>query len=289
MRTVALICLLLCGVALVTSTSDLRKHRARGDPPVGQFRAAGPTDCRSPCPGLNTLANHGHLPRDGKNITKEQLVKAAIDVLGANSLLGGVLISSLHKKFAVPGTNRMSLCTVTTNIHTADLPAGGAGVEHSASMSRVDRPKSDFSHGTDSTQVKPDPQHAQILFGSSKDKKTITMKDFAEAKKKIWDKSYLADPKLRTDPKHAEEVMIGALEGCLLMGLLGGNSNTGLTNRISLEYAKSFLLQETFPAGWKKNSNWGGWGFSNLLACMLHQGVSMGMTELRAAVNQWVS
>jgi hypothetical protein len=26
---------------------------------------------RSPCPMLNTLANHGYLPRDGKNITKE--------------------------------------------------------------------------------------------------------------------------------------------------------------------------------------------------------------------------
>ncbi|KAL7933041.1 Chloroperoxidase [Trichoderma chlorosporum] len=29
---------------------------------------AGPTDSRSPCPGLNALANHGWLPRNGKSI-----------------------------------------------------------------------------------------------------------------------------------------------------------------------------------------------------------------------------
>lgn len=31
---------------------------------------------RGPCPGLNTLANHGLLPRSGKNITQADLVTA---------------------------------------------------------------------------------------------------------------------------------------------------------------------------------------------------------------------
>jgi len=29
------------------------------------FQAPGPDDSRGPCPGLNLLANHGYLPRDG--------------------------------------------------------------------------------------------------------------------------------------------------------------------------------------------------------------------------------
>lgn len=29
------------------------------------FQAPGPTDQRGPCPGLNTLANHGYIPRTG--------------------------------------------------------------------------------------------------------------------------------------------------------------------------------------------------------------------------------
>lgn len=31
------------------------------------WRAPGPGDLRSPCPALNALANHGLLPRDGRN------------------------------------------------------------------------------------------------------------------------------------------------------------------------------------------------------------------------------
>ncbi|KAM0261049.1 hypothetical protein ACHAQJ_002488 [Trichoderma viride] len=38
--------------------------------PIGghEWLPAGPRDSRSPCPGLNVLANHGWLPRSGKNI-----------------------------------------------------------------------------------------------------------------------------------------------------------------------------------------------------------------------------
>ncbi|KAK4188448.1 Chloroperoxidase [Podospora australis] len=37
-------------------------------PPGHEYRPPGPHDSRSPCPGLNSLANHGFLPRSGKNI-----------------------------------------------------------------------------------------------------------------------------------------------------------------------------------------------------------------------------
>ncbi|KAJ3740778.1 Chloroperoxidase [Lentinula detonsa] len=36
-----------------------------------QWQAPSPTDSRGPCPGLNTLANHGFLPRNGSNIIRE--------------------------------------------------------------------------------------------------------------------------------------------------------------------------------------------------------------------------
>ncbi|KAI7771398.1 hypothetical protein LZL87_010838 [Fusarium oxysporum] len=47
------------------------------DPKDHEFRAAGPYDSRSPCPGLNALANHGYLPRDGANINYEMINHAA--------------------------------------------------------------------------------------------------------------------------------------------------------------------------------------------------------------------
>ncbi|KAF5353616.1 hypothetical protein D9758_013767 [Tetrapyrgos nigripes] len=43
------------------------------------FQAPGPNDARGPCPGLNTLANHGYLPRDGKNITIPIVLQAVLD------------------------------------------------------------------------------------------------------------------------------------------------------------------------------------------------------------------
>jgi hypothetical protein len=37
-----------------------------------------PGSVRSPCPGLNSLANHGFLPRSGKNISIPVLVKGCL-------------------------------------------------------------------------------------------------------------------------------------------------------------------------------------------------------------------
>ncbi|KAJ0118133.1 chloroperoxidase-like protein [Diaporthe amygdali] len=39
------------------------------------------SDSRSPCPGLNALANQGYIPRDGRNIDPAQLKEAMIEVM----------------------------------------------------------------------------------------------------------------------------------------------------------------------------------------------------------------
>ncbi|KAJ6554402.1 Cloroperoxidase [Mycena capillaripes] len=44
-----------------------------------QWIAPKDTDVRSPCPGLNSLANHGFLPRDGKNISIPMILNAAAE------------------------------------------------------------------------------------------------------------------------------------------------------------------------------------------------------------------
>ncbi|KAJ2911500.1 heme-thiolate peroxidase, partial [Candolleomyces efflorescens] len=44
------------------------------------FRSPGPHDIRGPCPGLNTLANHGYLPHDGV-ATPSQIVEAVQEAL----------------------------------------------------------------------------------------------------------------------------------------------------------------------------------------------------------------
>ncbi|UKZ79853.1 hypothetical protein TrVFT333_007616 [Trichoderma virens FT-333] len=55
---------LLFTVALYSLATGLPNYHVKGH----EWLPAGPRDSRSPCPGLNVLANHGWLPRSGKNI-----------------------------------------------------------------------------------------------------------------------------------------------------------------------------------------------------------------------------
>lgn len=54
------------------SVGDLKRFPEDGYP----YQAPGPTDQRGPCPGLNTMANHGYLPRNGI-ATQEQIIRAS--------------------------------------------------------------------------------------------------------------------------------------------------------------------------------------------------------------------
>ncbi|KAJ6588035.1 Chloroperoxidase [Mycena capillaripes] len=93
------------------------------------FMRANATDARSPCPGLNTLANHGYLPRNGRNFTITQLMDAALDAFNLNwdpilvAAKFGLLTRPDHGSF-----DKMSLDTLT--IHNM--------IEHDASISRND-------------------------------------------------------------------------------------------------------------------------------------------------------
>jgi len=51
------------------------------------FVPAAGDDKRSPCPAINTLANHGYLPHDGKNVGFWQLVQALRSVYNLSLLL----------------------------------------------------------------------------------------------------------------------------------------------------------------------------------------------------------
>ncbi|KAK1757950.1 heme-thiolate peroxidase [Echria macrotheca] len=88
----------------------------------------GPYDVRAPCPMLNTLANHGFLPHDGKDIDKETTETALFEALNINKTLGGFLFD-----FAITTNPKPNSTTFSLN----DL--GNHNVlEHDASLSRSD-------------------------------------------------------------------------------------------------------------------------------------------------------
>ncbi|KAK7054398.1 hypothetical protein VNI00_003592 [Paramarasmius palmivorus] len=98
------------------------------------YRAPGPNDLRSPCPGLNTLANHGFLPRDGRNITIPMIIQAGLDGynIESHALVPAAKVGLLTSD---------DLITMTLD----DVKAHGI-IEHDASLSRQDFALGDNLH-----------------------------------------------------------------------------------------------------------------------------------------------
>ncbi|KAL0570572.1 hypothetical protein V5O48_011391 [Marasmius crinis-equi] len=154
----ALIALVMAATAVADAQIDWSAH---------QWMAPGPNDLRGPCPGLNTLANHGFLPRDGRNITVSDILDAGFNGyhMEPNLLLVAAKVGFLTSR----DPNSLTL---------ADIAQHG-NIEHDASLSREDfalgdhvrfnetifstlanaNPDSDVYNSTSAGQV----QHARLV------------------------------------------------------------------------------------------------------------------------------
>ncbi|KAF2647155.1 Cloroperoxidase [Lophiostoma macrostomum CBS 122681] len=88
----------------------------------------GSNDFRGPCPMLNTLTNHGYLPRDGRNLTKVNVVKGLTTGLNFNASLASIMWEQAI--IANPEPNATFFTLDQLNVHNV--------LEHDASMSRED-------------------------------------------------------------------------------------------------------------------------------------------------------
>ncbi|WYZ35430.1 hypothetical protein EsH8_X_000077 [Colletotrichum jinshuiense] len=111
--------------------------------PGFEFKAPGPNDSRGPCPGLNLLANHGYLPRDG-HVTLGQVIEATArgfnmapdlsTVLGVFAVLtdGDIASESFYLGAGpggVGGLNRHSTVETDISVHREDY-YNGCGDNH---------------------------------------------------------------------------------------------------------------------------------------------------------------
>jgi len=92
---------------------------------LGVWKAPIATDSRSPCPILNSLANHGYLPRDGKGITASMFAHALENALNMDTAF-----SNLLGYGALGVLTRVSVDLVDLGKHNV--------LEHDASLTRVD-------------------------------------------------------------------------------------------------------------------------------------------------------
>lgn len=177
---------------------------------------------RSPCPGLNSLANHGYLPRNGQNISHAELSHALVSVFNLDPKLAGFLIGS----------------QISPNPFDLDYLSTHDVTEHDVSLVHEDVYFGKMPHAINISMV------ADFLARADS-----TGRIGAEAVGKTR-KDRLATCRA-TNPTCAISVAqtrTALGEGAALIGVMGGMLNAS----VSVEHAYSFLVMEQIPVDYKK-------------------------------------
>ncbi|KAF2001657.1 Cloroperoxidase [Amniculicola lignicola CBS 123094] len=99
-----------------------------GEENPNAWKPAGPGDLRGPCPMMNTLANHGFIQRDGRNITRETAIAGLNAGLNFAESLATIMFD--QALVANPEPNSTFFTLDMLNRHNV--------LEHDASLSRAD-------------------------------------------------------------------------------------------------------------------------------------------------------
>ncbi|KAK1983603.1 Chloroperoxidase [Colletotrichum cereale] len=193
-----------------------------------EWAPAGPNNVRGPCPKMNTLANHGFLPHDDRNLTRENVVKGLQEGLNFDTSLGELMFKMAI--VANPEPNATFFTLDHLNAHNV--------LEHDASLSRTD-----------------------AFFGSNHVfNQTVFDESRAYWTREILDADQLADSKIArqinskafnpnyTFAASVENFSLGEVAAPIIAF---GDMSDGTVNKALVEY---FFLNERLPAelGWAK-------------------------------------
>ncbi|RLN65632.1 hypothetical protein BBP00_00002749 [Phytophthora kernoviae] len=175
---------------------------------------------RSPCPAMNSLANHGYLPRDGKNITVDQAVAVVMDKFNIAEDLAAVMGGLSPDLFDLNGLSK----------HNDQ-------VEHDASLARIDS-----YFGVDPYLITSGLINDVLNYGLDG---SVDVTDVAtiRAARVAWGQENNPEFDFSTTPAF----IAGAESALFLRGFGGDNGNSTATTFIA-----TFFLQEMFPEGWTK-------------------------------------
>ncbi|RLN97220.1 hypothetical protein BBJ28_00016293 [Nothophytophthora sp. Chile5] len=170
---------------------------------------------RSPCPALNTLANHGYLPRDGLNITTDVLRDAIMSVFNLDDESTQVLLDLVPSSFPLDYIS-------THNV-----------LEHDASLVHTDAYFGDGPASINATLV-------EDLMSRSIDGSTLGLTEVAAVR---------ADRLAECEANNPEctfgttQITLAYTEAAIFLLGFGGNVNES----VSVEIARSFVSEERIP------------------------------------------
>jgi hypothetical protein len=186
---------------------------------VSGFVGATTPFVRSPCPALNTLANHGYLPRDGRNITRDMLKTAIKSVY------------NIGEEVATTLANGAPALLSLSDLSLHDL------IEHDASLAHADSYYKNDPAALDATLWAD-------LLSRAKDGK-FGVVELAGARKNRME---LCKAKPVGCDFGAKQRFIALGESTLVLRAMGGNNDESC----SVEFATSFFVDERLPTGYTK-------------------------------------
>ncbi|KAH7094493.1 Peroxidase, family 2-domain-containing protein [Paraphoma chrysanthemicola] len=199
------------------------------DPRFTNFSPPGAGDVRSPCPGLNALANHGFLHHNGRNMTIPHLIKGLSEGLNIGpdftASLGGLALRA------------------------APNPASGAfdlneliAVEHDASISRQDAAFGSAATFDERTWA----QYLSVFKGRS----TADVQTAAKAKFARYNDSLSHNPDFVYG---AREAVLAYGEQAVYLQTMGSDT---ISPRAKLSFVRTLFEQERLPygQGWRPST-----------------------------------
>ncbi|TMW64679.1 hypothetical protein Poli38472_011559 [Pythium oligandrum] len=175
---------------------------------------------RSPCPAVNTLANHGYLPRDGKNISKVMIREAMAEVFNLDPAFADTLLTS-----------------VPVDVFDLNLLGKHGLVEHDVSLVHPDSYYGWDPMTVDGNLAKNLLSQAPYVYG---------VEELGEFRRERYVYCITTTPNCTFGER---ESFLAFGESALLLDVLGGNRNSTITK----PHLASFMVDERIPSDFVKS------------------------------------
>ncbi|PPQ88904.1 hypothetical protein CVT25_009139 [Psilocybe cyanescens] len=229
-------------MSLPEGSPPVHKHDNKTVCPVTRqthgFCSAQEGDSRSPCPALNTMANHGYIPRDGKNLGPQDLVHGLKACYGLSNPLAYFLV---YAGFAV-------IFHKFSRINLFELGRHGA-IEHDASLVHHDTPA-----GEKFAPIAIDRSLVNALVADVKPgQKEIEAKSHRSGGQFLMDTEDVARARARREkecrPIGSVAAEIARGEMAIVLGMW--ERKTEMKTGVPVKYVRRWISEERLPDGWK--------------------------------------
>ncbi|KAI5119462.1 hypothetical protein M0805_007196 [Coniferiporia weirii] len=212
---------------LVSFKRKVGKVTLKGKPGYGgswpAFIPPKDTDSRSACPALNALANHGILPRDGRNIPYSEMSKAIRDVYNFSPSFC-TFVPKYMAGLLTRDTKKDTINLIDISVHN--------GIEHDGSLTRHDT-----FHQPD--QSRPDLKLVEALLASaSGPNNTFTANDLSVVSGRRRREARAGNSSFTLSTFHK---LFGSSNSSTLLTIFGGR----------VDDLEVFLKEERIPDGWE--------------------------------------